>query len=133
MTPDEILPHLITNHDQIEKEYKQSEERRAIVRKSIKKHRNTYAARNKERDKQMRTDKKWHIIKHLGGVCNRCKFEPKTDDDLCIMDFHHRDPKTKKYNLCSAMGRSIPNLLTEADKCDLVCANCHRRIEAGQI
>ncbi len=40
------------------------------------------------------------------------------------MDFDHRDPSTKIDNV----GRitSWPAMRREIDKCDLVCANCHR-------
>ena len=44
------------------------------------------------------------------------------------MDFDHRDPSTKKFNLCSSSAalKSRKQLLEEAAKCDVVCANCHR-------
>ena len=44
------------------------------------------------------------------------------------MDFEHRDPSAKLFNLCAgrAMLKSRPVLQAEIDKCDIVCANCHR-------
>jgi len=44
------------------------------------------------------------------------------------MDFDHRDPSQKKFDLCSgrALLKSREQLLEEAAKCDVVCANCHR-------
>jgi hypothetical protein len=44
------------------------------------------------------------------------------------MDFDHRDPSEKKFWLCSGRAalKSREQLLTEAAKCDIVCANCHR-------
>jgi hypothetical protein len=43
------------------------------------------------------------------------------------MDFDHRDPLTKEFNLTAghAMLMSRPRLLAEVAKCDIVCANCH--------
>jgi len=41
-----------------------------------------------------------------------------------VMDFDHRDPKTKKINVGRA--RSLKAAKEEIAKCDLVCANCHR-------
>lgn len=45
-----------------------------------------------------------------------------------VMDFDHRDPKTKAFNIMSAraMLKSRDVLLAEIEKCDIVCANCHR-------
>jgi len=53
--------------------------------------------------------------------CGR-KFEPHQ------MDFDHRDPSTKLFKLTAARAalRSTEKLRAEADKCDVVCANCHR-------
>ena len=45
------------------------------------------------------------------------------------LDFHHRDPKNKtkcvsKLADCKA---SFETLKAEIEKCDVICANCHRR------
>lgn len=44
------------------------------------------------------------------------------------MDFDHRDPATKNFWLCSGRAalKNRQQLLDEAAKCDVVCANCHR-------
>jgi hypothetical protein len=43
------------------------------------------------------------------------------------MDFDHRDPRTKSFELTRVAGRvSLAKLLAEVAKCDIVCANCHR-------
>jgi formate-dependent nitrite reductase cytochrome c552 subunit len=44
-----------------------------------------------------------------------------------VMDFDHRDPAKKAFNVMSgrAMLRSRSRLMAEIDKCDIVCANCH--------
>jgi len=44
------------------------------------------------------------------------------------MDFDHRDPATKSFNLTKgrAMLMSTQRLMAEVAKCDVVCANCHR-------
>lgn len=47
---------------------------------------------------------------------------------VCCMDFDHRDGTEKAYNLGSMFAHHYSRELiqTELDKCDLVCANCHR-------
>lgn len=44
-----------------------------------------------------------------------------------VMDFDHRDPSRKSFNVMSgrAMLMSRSRLMAEIDKCDIVCANCH--------
>jgi hypothetical protein len=44
------------------------------------------------------------------------------------MDFDHRDPSTKTFNLMTgrAMLMASKRVLAEVAKCDVVCANCHR-------
>jgi hypothetical protein len=44
-----------------------------------------------------------------------------------VMDFDHRDPKTKSFALAAghALLKSRDVLIAEIAKCDVVCANCH--------
>jgi formate-dependent nitrite reductase cytochrome c552 subunit len=52
------------------------------------------------------------------------------------MDFDHRDPATKLFNLTTGrvMLMATAKVLAEAAKCDVVCANCHRvRTQASWI
>ena len=43
------------------------------------------------------------------------------------MDFDHRDPGAKSFNLTASRAMLAPRqrLLEEVAKCDIVCANCH--------
>lgn len=44
------------------------------------------------------------------------------------MDFDHRDPGSKRYTVTRMIGRAgTARILAEVAKCDIVCANCHRR------
>ena len=56
--------------------------------------------------------------------------------DKCIdaLDFHHIDASKKSFGL-SARGvtRAWDKVKAEADKCVLVCANCHRELHAGVL
>ncbi len=68
------------------------------------------------------------LVQYKGGKCRLCKY------NKChwAFDLHHVNGKTKDFGL-SARGltRSWEKLKKEADKCILVCANCHREIHAG--
>lgn len=43
------------------------------------------------------------------------------------LEFDHRDPSKKEYEISNCIGRgSISKLKKEMEKCDIVCCNCHR-------
>ena len=68
-------------------------------------------------------------IKAFNG-CALC-----AEDDTCCYDFHHLDPKTKKYNISEMVGGSKSSwntIVEEIAKCVCVCSNCHRKIHAGK-
>lgn len=44
-----------------------------------------------------------------------------------VMDFDHRDPSKKKFSVGSAVrDHTLDAIMKEIEKCDVVCANCHR-------
>lgn len=47
------------------------------------------------------------------------------------LDFHHRDPKTKRKGVAQLvqMGYSQERIMEEVAKCDPLCASCHRKLE----
>jgi hypothetical protein len=49
------------------------------------------------------------------------------------LDFHHRNPKEKEDLVCKMVttGCSEQKILEEMDKCDVVCANCHRKLHCN--
>jgi cytochrome c553 len=69
------------------------------------------------------------LVDEAGGSCVVCGY------DRCIINlhFHHVDPTKKSFAMTVAMGKSIATFRKEAEKCVLVCANCHGEIEARLI
>lgn len=66
-------------------------------------------------------------IEHKGGKCQVCGYNKCPG----ALDFHHVSGK-KSFNLGhKGYTRSWQIVLEELEKCLLVCANCHREIEAG--
>lgn len=60
-----------------------------------------------------------------GKRCKKCGM----DDPICL-DFHHRNPKKKIGEvrwLIRARGWCLDRIKKEIEKCDLLCANCHRK------
>lgn len=68
-------------------------------------------------------------IEYKGGKCQCCGY------DKCVeaLDFHHIDPTTKEFGISDGSTRSLEKTKAEADKCILLCANCHRELHAGMI
>lgn len=67
-------------------------------------------------------------IEYKGGKCYFCGYSKCQN----ALDFHHIDPSTKEFGIGSkGYTRSWEKVKEELNKCVLVCANCHREIEAG--
>lgn len=67
-----------------------------------------------------RQKRKRDLVEAHGGRCVDSGYS------LCVgaLQFHHRDPSTKDFRL-GAFNGSLARLIAEAEKCDLLCANCH--------
>lgn len=52
--------------------------------------------------------------------------------DPIVLQFDHREPKSKNFSIGSGCASSESLLLSEILKCDVVCANCHARRTAKQ-
>jgi len=56
------------------------------------------------------------------------------ESDLIVLDFDHRDRSTKKHAISDLIHVwAWENILTEIEKCDILCANCHRRKTAKEF
>ena len=71
-----------------------------------------------------RREIKIQAIEYLGGKCCECGLK----DDPVVYDFHHRDPGEKDFQI-GKNSKSFESIKKELDKCDPVCANCHRKLE----
>lgn len=74
----------------------------------------------RQRNLLIRNTEYLNSIKSNG--CQKCG-----DKRLYVLDFHHIDP-TQKDNTINHMRKSssLENLISEVDKCIVLCANCHR-------
>jgi hypothetical protein len=71
------------------------------------------------------------IVEFLKGKrCADCR-----EKDPVVLEFDHRNPSEKIENVTrtASKGASLDNLIREIEKCDIVCANCHRRRTAKQL
>lgn len=65
-------------------------------------------------------------VQYKGGKCCKCGYNKYPQ----VLEFHHRDPEKKDFGIASN-GYTISwnKLKKEIDKCDILCANCHRELE----
>ncbi len=80
---------------------------------------------NKLRKEKVREWVKEYRKRHPCIVCGEA-------DERCL-DFHHRNPKEKEIEIAKAyvLGWSVQRLEIEVSKCDILCANCHRKHHRG--
>ena len=72
---------------------------------------------------------KKRCVDYKGGKCVRCGYT----ESLSGFDFHHRDISIKNFEITYAKNHKFDQkVLDELDKCDLLCAICHRRIHANE-
>jgi len=68
-------------------------------------------------------------VQHLEGKCSRCGYSKYLE----VLEFHHRDPSQKLFGIGQrGLTRGWERVRAEIEKCDLLCANCHRELHAEQ-
>ena len=68
------------------------------------------------------------LVADAGGACMLCGY------DRCIgaLQFHHLRPEEKSFALSHrGVARSLAKARAEAQKCVLLCSNCHAEVELG--
>lgn len=85
------------------------------------------------RDKANATKKKYHqkiadfILEAKKDGCSRCGEK----DPVCLA-FHHRDPSMKVAEVSKLRQLSLPLVIAEIEKCDVLCFNCHAKFHWGK-
>jgi hypothetical protein len=109
--------------------FKKIEKKRAYQRKWARKQRKGHAVYNEKRKKLNRDHARrwaeWFASIKQGLSCIQCG----ESHPACI-DFHHRDRKTKRFDVARAAHAQVSKrkILAEIERCDPVCANCHRKL-----
>lgn len=109
--------------------FKDPEKRKEYNSEYSKKHYRKNPEFHKKRVRQRKRDiRHWFDQYKQGLSCFRCGLSGESCS--WMMEFHHRDPMDKKdlvgYMVSNGYGRDT--IMKEIEKCDPVCANCHRRI-----
>jgi 5-methylcytosine-specific restriction endonuclease McrA len=74
--------------------------------------------------------RKRRCLSYLGNKCSHCG-----RNDIDVLTFHHKDPKTKSFNVSewiSGIKRiTFEEVKKELDKCEILCLNCHKRVHTN--
>jgi predicted HNH restriction endonuclease len=70
--------------------------------------------------------RKLKLVRAAGGRCSICGY----DRNLAALVFHHSGSAEKdfKLDMRSLSNRTLQSVLTELDKCILICQNCHAEL-----
>ena len=89
-------------------------------------------AKNSEVKKADQRNRKAEMRRRVDAVKTHCTTCDESATEC--LDFHHEDPKTKTQSVSWMIsnGRSWETISAEIDKCTILCANCHRKLEAAK-
>ena len=92
-------------------------------------YRREWYARNKISEKKHVYKRKKEIKKWFEAYKNGLKCTFCGEDHPSTIDFHHRRKEEKKLwiNIMVHEGYSLKNIKQEIEKCEILCANCHRK------
>lgn len=66
---------------------------------------------------------KIQAIEYKGGKCADCGYDDMSHPE--VFDFHHENPEEKDFAIFET-AKKFSSVISELDKCILLCANCHR-------
>lgn len=71
-------------------------------------------------------ERKLELIEYKGGKCEICGY----NKNLAVLNFHHIDSSKKSFNIDGRLlaNKKMEDLIDEANKCMLLCANCHQEL-----
>jgi transposase-like protein len=68
------------------------------------------------------------LVEEAGGACCLCGY----DRTMRALHFHHLEPSQKRHEInAKGVAIAIDKLRVEAQKCVLLCSNCHAEVEDG--
>jgi hypothetical protein len=93
-------------------------------------HRAAYRARNAAVIKDIRANRAIENKALIRDYLSNHQCVDCGESDVDILEFDHRDPKLKSFNLSEGHTQTLKAVKLEIEKCDVRCANCHRKRHA---
>jgi len=83
------------------------------------------SAQNKKR-----VERRLFLLEKYDFKCSKCGY----NKNISALEFHHIDPNTKEFSIDgkNLTSKSIESIFIEAEKCIVLCANCHREYHNPQ-
>lgn len=103
---------------------------RKYIREHYNKNKDYYLKKSKNRNAELRTKTLEYIGKYLSThPCVDCG-----ESDILVLEFDHADRKTKTEEVNKLVRSRGPfnKIVEEVQKCEVRCANCHRRKTAKE-
>jgi protein-arginine kinase activator protein McsA len=94
-------------------------------------YRESYLQRARLRRQKLRNIFRKNMIKYLSNrVCVDCG-----ENDIRVLELDHLDPQLKEFTVSQAvrLGKSWDEVVQELKKCQILCANCHKKRTAEQF
>jgi hypothetical protein len=104
---------------------------RASIKSHYEKNKDYYLKKTAVRNLKLRNEANEYLNKYLG--CHPCV--DCGESDITVLEFDHKDRKNK-YKEISSLVRNrftLDVIKNEVKKCEIRCANCHRRKTALQF
>lgn len=89
-----------------------------------KKYESKVSKKQYEKNKLKFTIRKLYLIKLKGGKCKLCGY----NDNISCLLFHHKFDKSFSLDSSKLIIKPWDDILKEAEKCDLLCHNCHNEL-----
>lgn len=84
--------------------------------------RNHYKNNKEKYQRNQLSITEWFLKYKNNLKCERCGFSHPA-----ALDFHHKDPTTKKFSIGQLKGvKNKDIIMEEIKKCEVICSNCHR-------
>jgi hypothetical protein len=88
------------------------------------------AEKRKDESSERRKRRAASFLEYKKTLCCEVCGEDATE----CLDFHHRVGEKKEANVSdAAMYWSVERIMTEVEKCHVLCSNCHRKVHSGRI
>lgn len=101
---------------------------RAFVRDHYQRNRNYYLVKAQKRNQKQRTEARIYVKEYLSvHPCIDCG-----ESDIVVLEFDHRQHKFSEIASLIAGRYPLRKVQEEIEKCDVRCANCHRRKTARE-
>ena len=115
--------------------YKDPEKRRKYNKEYQKEYSPKYYKKNKEMLKQKKEKRRKKMREWIQNLTSTLKCSKCNENRSYCLDFHHINPKQKKFNIKNSIGGGYgkKRILEEIDKCIVLCANCHRTLHYWEL